>query len=306
MAAAYSGPIIDAHHHFWRMDLNRHPWLRQIPADSADAALRNDVLPADYAGLAARHGIAASVHVEANWDPADPLGETAWLDGLERPRGIACRYVASAPLGDPAAAVLIERHAAHPRTVGLREIVSWHPDPAKRRTPANDRFDNPVWRENLKRAGDLGLSLDLLVTPHQFADVARLAADFETVAFIVNHYGSPMDRDPAGMRLWRDGLNVLARQPNVAIKLSDPVAYDHGWTWESLRDVTDSVIEAFGPGRCLFATDHPVSTLHIDFGEWVEGFRRMIGGLSADEAAAVMAGNAARLYRIDASALATG
>ncbi|RFC67176.1 amidohydrolase family protein [Mesorhizobium denitrificans] len=271
MAASYSGPIIDAHHHFWRMDLDRHPWLMRIPADSADAALRNDFLPVDYVGFAVRHGITASVHVEANWDPADPLGETGWLDGLERPGGIACRYVASAPLGDPAIAALIERHAAHPRTVGLREIVSWHPDPAKRRTPANDRFDNPVWRENLKRAGDLGLGLDLLVTPHQFANVAQLAADFETINIIVNHYGSPMDRDPAGMRLWRNGLSLLARQPNIAIKLSDPVAYDHDWTWESLRDVTDCAIEAFGPGRCLFATDHPVSTLHIGFGEWVEG-----------------------------------
>lgn len=298
MAARYGGPIVDAHHHFWRMDLGRHPWLRQIPADSADRALCKDFLPADYAGLAARHDIVASVHVEANWDPADPLGETAWLDGLERPEGIACRYVAHAALGDPASAALIERHAAHPRTVGLREIVSWHPDPARRRTPANDRFGNRVWRENLRRAGDLGLSFDLLITPHQFEDAARLAADFETIALIVNHYGSPMDRDADGMRLWREGLKLLARQPNIAIKLSDPVAYDHDWTWDSLADVTQSVLDAFGPGRCLFGTDHPVSTLHISFDEWVEGFRRMIGSLGPDEAAAVMAGNAARLYRI--------
>ena len=306
MAGRYDGPIIDAHHHFWRMDLGKHPWLQRIPAASADAALCHDFLPAGYAALAAAQNIVASVHVEANWDPADPLGETAWLDGLRRPEGIACRYVAHATLGDPAAAALVERHAAHPRTVGLREIVSWHPDPAKRRTPANDRFTNRVWRENLKRAGELGLSFDLLITPYQFDDVARLAGAFETMEFIVNHYGSPMDRDPEGMRLWRDGLKLLARRPNIAIKLSDPVAYDRDWTWESLRDVTDSVIEAFGPRRCLFATDHPVSALHIGFGEGVEGFRRMIGGLSADEATAVMAGNAARLYRIDASALAAG
>ena len=298
MAGRYSGPIIDAHHHFWRMDLGKHPWLRQIPAGSAEAALCHDFLPTDYGALAAAHNIVASVHVEANWDPADPLGETAWLDGLERPEGIACRYVAYATLGDPASTALVERHAAHPRTVGLREIVSWHPDPAKRRTPANDRFANHVWRENLKRAGDLGLSFDLLITPHQFDDVARLAAEFDAIDFIVNHYGSPMDRGPDGMRFWRDGLKLLARRPNIAIKLSDPVAYDHDWTWESLADVTRSVIDAFGPSRCLFATDYPVSALHIGFGEWVEGFRRMLDGLSADEAGMIFYGNAARLYRV--------
>jgi predicted TIM-barrel fold metal-dependent hydrolase len=236
MAAAYDGPVIDAHHHFWRFGLNRHPWLQQIAEDSPDAMLRGDFLPADYAARAARQNIVASVHVEGNWDPGDPLGETDWLDGLERPDGIACRYVAYATLGDPASADIIERHAAHPRTVGLREIVSWHPDAAKRRTPANDRFDNRVWRGNLRRAGDLGLSFDLLVTSHQFADAARLAADFEDISFVVNHYGCPMDRDAEGMQFWRRGLKALASQPNVTIKLSDPVAYNHAWTWDSLRD----------------------------------------------------------------------
>lgn len=33
--------------------------------------------------------------------------------------------------------------------VGIREILSWHPDPAKRRTPGNERFSNVKWRSNL-------------------------------------------------------------------------------------------------------------------------------------------------------------
>lgn len=86
--AAYDGPIIDAHHHFWDIGLNRHPWLAN-PAEHA--FLRRDHLVADYLKLAAGTGIVATIHAEANWDPADPLGETEWLDRLDRPAGIASR-----------------------------------------------------------------------------------------------------------------------------------------------------------------------------------------------------------------------
>lgn len=297
MSARYDGPFLDSHQHFWDLSLQRHPWLLAMPADHPDAALKKDCLPGEYSALAADCGIVASVHVEANWDPGDPFGETLWLDSLERPKGIAGRYVAYASLGDDNAASVIEQHARHPLVVGLREILSWHPDPAKSRNASNDRLGNAGWRNNLQRAGEHGLSFDLLVTPHQFDDVARLAGDFEPMSFVLNHYGSPMDRDAEGMAFWRDGLSRLARHPNIVLKLSDPVAYDRDWTPQSLADVTHAAIEAFGPDRCLFATDYPVAGLYIGFADWMDFMRNALGRYTPDEARAIAIENAARIYR---------
>lgn len=297
MGELYDGPIIDAHHHFWDFDMARHGWLQAMPPTSPDAGLRRSHLPADYVPMAQRNGIVASVHVEANWDPNDPVGETRWLDGLERPEGIAGRYVAYAKLGEKDAAAVIEQHAAHPRVVGLREIVSWHPDKAKRREPANDRFGDPVWTGNIRRAGRLGLGFELLMTPHQFAEAGRLADANPDMQFIINHCGSPMDRDVAGMAFWRAGLRDLARRPNMAIKVSDPVAYDFDWTRESLTEVIRTVIEAFGPERSMFATDYPVADLHIAFDAWVAVFRAAVSPLSAAEQRLVFHDTAQRLYR---------
>jgi predicted TIM-barrel fold metal-dependent hydrolase len=42
------------------------------------------------------------------------------------------------------------------------------------------------------------------VYPHQAQEVARLARDFPNQAFIVNHCGSPIDRDRDGMARWRE------------------------------------------------------------------------------------------------------
>src|SRR5690606_15729460 len=131
----------------------------------------------------------------------------------------------------------------------------WTPDPARRFAERGDLMDDPAWRAGLKRLGALGLSFDLMVFPNQHGDAARLAAAFPDQQFILNHCGSPINRDDAGMAAWRKGLAEIGRQPNVAIKISDLVAYDNDWTLDSLRAVVLSCIDAFGPGRSLFASD---------------------------------------------------
>jgi predicted TIM-barrel fold metal-dependent hydrolase len=294
----YDGPIVDAHHHFWDFGLGRHPWLMSGEAGDEIAPLRRDFLPDDYARMAAGCGIVGSVHVEGNWDPADPMGETEWLDGLERPAGIAARYVAYAPLLEPRAAGILERHAAHERVAGIREILSWHPDPAKRRLPDNDRLTSPVWRQNLGFLSRYGFSFDLLVSPWQLDDVRRLAETFPDISFILNHCGSPMDRDAGGMRRWRAGLASAAKAGNVSIKISDPVAYDPHWSFDSLADVMLTAIDLFGPARSMFASDYPVAGLHIGFAEWIDVFRRVAARFSAAEQRAIFHDNAAALYRM--------
>jgi len=294
----YSGPIVDAHHHFWDLGLGKHAWLSGGNAGDELAPIRRNVLPADYDALARPETIVASVHIEANWDPADPSGESDWLDSLPRGDGIASRYVAHAALADADAPVVLARHAENPRVVGIREILSWHPDPAKRRMPDNDRMDDPRWRAGLARFRDLGFSFDLLISPHQHASARRLADAFPDVRFLVNHCGSPMDRDPEGMRRWREGLALMAGAENVAIKISDPVAYDPDWTPASLTEVIHACIDAFGTERSIFASDHPVAGLHIGLSEWIAVFKAAVRGFTPPEQAALFADNARHWYRL--------
>ena len=53
----------------------------------------------------------------------------------------------------------------------------------------------------------------------------------------VYNTGSPADRSPEGMALWRQGLQALGRADNVLVKISDLVAYDNDWSLDSLRPV---------------------------------------------------------------------
>ena len=292
---SYAGPILDAHFHLWDYAPDNYPWLSQDGLGS----LRRDHLPQDYLELAQPCGVTASVHIEAGWRPDDPVAETDWLAGLGLPNGVGDRFVAQLSLDGAKADRLLEEQAGFERVVGIRDILTWHPDPALSRVTSRARMDGPVWRANFALLARFDLSFDLLMSPWQAADAHRLALDHPDTVIAINHCGSPFDRDGSGMARWREGLRLLASAPNVVIKISDPVAYDPEWTVESLREVILTCVETFGPTRAMFASDYPVSGLHIEFGKWIEVFSTTVASLSPDEQKALFHDTAARVYRLE-------
>jgi predicted TIM-barrel fold metal-dependent hydrolase len=299
----YSGPIIDAHHHLWDLGLGRHPWLSAAAAERGGLGdlgpLRQNYLPEDYLRDAARHKVVATVHVEAGWASDDCVGETSWLETLDKRQGVAARYVVHVPLAAPDAPALLDAQAAFERVVGVRDILSWDPDPTRRFAARDGIMDEPQWRAGLSDLERHGLVFDLMMFPRQLGDAARLAADFPGQQFVLNHCGSPMDRDPESMQRWRESLSALARLENVAIKISDLVAYDHDWSLDSLRPVVLHCIDCFGPDRAMFASDFPVAGLHASFDAVYDSFVTIASSLSETEQHALFFGTAQRIYRLD-------
>ena len=87
----YDGPVVDAHHHVWDPRNGRYPWLRPevtIPFRYGDyAAIRRPFLPPEYRRLAEGHHVVATVYVETEWDPSDPMGELRYAESLAREHG---------------------------------------------------------------------------------------------------------------------------------------------------------------------------------------------------------------------------
>ena len=95
--------IIDAHHHFWDLDRNYHPWLRDDPPVEGRhgdyRAIRKNYLPEDFRRDWEELQVVGSVYVEAEWDPSDPAGETAWAERVAEESGFPTVIVAQAWLG---------------------------------------------------------------------------------------------------------------------------------------------------------------------------------------------------------------
>lgn len=307
----YTGPLIDAHHHLWDIGMARHPWL--VPAPGREmvfgdpAPLYRNYLPADLAADARRQNLVASVHVEAGWDRSDPIGETVWLSRLAGTERLPTVLVVYAPLDDPEVGKVLEAQSAFPLVRGVRFILSWHEDADKSFALRSDYMDDRQWLAGFALLAQFDLSFDLMLYPGQMAAAARLAARFPETVILVNHAGSPADRDVEGMARWRRGLRALAAPPNVRIKISDLVAYDHDWTLESLRPVVLECIEAFGTERALFASDFPVAGLHATYDQLFGSFKTIVADLTPAEQRRLFHDNAQRDYRIevDGGALST-
>ena len=194
------------------------------PACSAATACRPTTWPRRAAATC------ATVHVEAGWAAGDPFAELAWLDQLQRPAGLAARYVARATLDAADAEATLERLAAQPRVAGVRDILSWHPEPRRSFCADRHRMSSPAWRAGFAALDRHGLSFDLMISPWQMAEARQLAQAFPATRFALNHCGSPFDQSEDGLAHWQQGLRRLAELPNVEIKISDVVAYQPGWS----------------------------------------------------------------------------
>src|SRR5262249_9775657 len=107
-------PIIDTHHHLWALGKGNYPWLEHAliaaPHFGDYAAIRRDYLPADYRADAAVQGIVKSVHVQAEWNEADPVGETRWLEAQAAAHGLPDAIVACATLQSAEIAATLDAH----------------------------------------------------------------------------------------------------------------------------------------------------------------------------------------------------
>jgi predicted TIM-barrel fold metal-dependent hydrolase len=289
----YSGPIVDSHCHLWDLGMDRHPWLRPtggaIQALGDLAPIRRNYLVDDYRRDAANQTVVASVHIEAAWDrAAEPLAEIRWLETLDKSSGVAIRYIAFAGLAALDAGTVLDRLSEVRRCVGVRQMLSWHPtEPARSFAPRPSIADEADFRRGVALLARHDQLLELMVYPYQAEEVARLARDFPNQRFIINHCGSPIDRDRDGMALWREGLKLLGSAPNVNIKISALTAYDPSPTAESLRAVALHCIDSFGVDRAMFGSDFPVGRLWTSFDAIFDGFKTIVRDFSQDEQSAL-------------------
>lgn len=299
--------VVDPHIHLWNTRKVLYPWLEQRgEAFSGD----NHLLPDPYEVPQLLRDAAAielrmSVDVEAN--PADPVAEAQWLQSLAddpAQRGHPHGIVAFADLSAADVVATLERLATCRNLRGIRQILNVHADPrfnyAKR-----DYLRDPLWRSNLRRLAAHSWSFDLQLYPQQVSAALGVIDSAPDLLFILNHTGMFVDRNqPLGWRSWRQGLRDLASCSNVAAKISGLAMFDHHWTIESFRPYVLEAIDAFGVDRCMFASNFPIDGLHAGYADLWHAYAAIIAGVTDAERHQLLCANAARIYRLEATACA--
>ncbi len=277
--------IVDAHHHFWDIARNYHPWLRDEPMIAFRygdyAAIRRDYLPADYLADTRRYEVLGSVYVEAEWDPTDPLGETRWIHEIAHATGLPGAVVAQAWLDRDDVGQVLAAQAGFPLVRSVRHKPRAMPRADARRGAAGS-MDDPRWRAGYALLGRHGLHFGLQTPWWHFDAAGALADDFPGTLIVVNHAGLPSDRSIEGLGAWRSALAALADRPNVRLKVSGIGVQGAAWSVGSNGPIVRDAISIFGAHRTMFASNFPVDSLVARFDDIFGGFEAITADL--DEA----------------------
>jgi predicted TIM-barrel fold metal-dependent hydrolase len=298
MAADF--PIVDAHQHFWDPGVNYHPWLRDEPPVAFRygdyRALRRPYLPDHYLADAAPHRIIATVYVETEWDPRDPVGEMHYVERLRREYRLPTVAVAQAWLDRDDAASVLERQAAFPFVRSIRHKPRANLAPTD---GAPGGMTDPRWGEGFAALARNGLRFDLQTPWWHLHEAAALARRFPETTIVLNHTGLPADRSAAGIAGWKRAMAALAACPNAAVKISGLGVPGQAWTVAGNREIVLTTIGLFGVDRCMFASNFPVDGLCATFDTIFSGFREMVRDFTAGEQRRLFHDNAVRIYGME-------
>ena len=254
--------------------INRDHPVAELETELADAGVRHAVL------------------VQVLNDP----GETEDLLSLGA-SGVVDAVVGWVDLLDPQVAERLDElgtHASGGLLAGVRHQALAEPDPAGWLVRAGAG-------PGLRSLGERGLVCDLMLRPEHLDVAHDVVAAHPGTTFVLDHAGkAPVLSGWASeeSRRWATLMARLARQDHLMVKLSGltTMADLAHWTTTDLAPYVDHLLECFGPDRLVFGSDWPVSRRAASYPRTVATARELVARLAPDERAAVLSGNARRVY----------
>jgi L-fuconolactonase len=271
--------MIDAHQHFWRVERGDYGWLTP-----AIGAIYRDFMPDDLSSMLARHGITGTILVQA----APTVAETRFMLDIARDTPFVKGVVGWTEFEAAYAPAAIAELATDPLLVGLRPMVQDITD--------DDWLLRPALKPALDAMAAHDLVFDALVLPRHLPRLKIFTECYPNLSVVVDHGAKPLIRDRV-MEPWATDIAAIAAFPHVMCKLSGLVTEAApDWQASDIAPYAAHILKVFEPQRVLFGSDWPVVNLGGGYDRWRETALDFISHLGETDRAAILGGNAQRLY----------
>jgi predicted TIM-barrel fold metal-dependent hydrolase len=301
--------IVDAHVHLFDHTANRHEFLER--RDGTFEALVGDysTLPRTYllddylrdSGSRRVEGI-----VWHEFLSEDPVREAQWGQALANASPVPQAIVALVEFRDPALEERLDAYRALANVTAVREHLAWDPgDPLRRFAARPDLLTDPAWRAGLSRLRGWDVACGLEVFAHQLPkllDVVRLEPE---IRFTLAVMGWPLDVTAEGRGRWEQDVAELSRCPNVCASISAvECLLGRDWTVEVARPWIRTLIDLFGPDRCMFGGHLPIARLSRGFEPLYDAYEELVADLSPGEHDSLFRDTATTWFGLDRLGLA--
>jgi predicted TIM-barrel fold metal-dependent hydrolase len=274
-AAEKKPPVIDTHLHcFAGTDDKRFPYHEKAPYRPDKPATPERLLECmDGAGVT--HAIV--VHPEPYQDDHRYL-EHCLSVGKGRLKG-TCLFFADR-------AGSLEKMAELAKKLPI-VAVRVHAYAPERQPP----FGKPELRALWKKAGDLGLAVQLHFEPRYALGFEPLIKEFRDIRVIIDHLGRPLQGSPeehAAVVKW-------SRFENTVMKLS-AIPSQRSYPHRDVGPIVKELVEAWGPSRLIWGGGYDADATPKSYRAERERIRGFYAHLSEADQFRVLGGNAAKLF----------
>lgn len=281
-------PVIDTHQHLWDIKKFKLPWL------PADGVLARSYSINDYKMHTAGLGIANTVYMEVDVDPAQQLEEAEFVNGLcsDATSGMKGAVVSGRPASGDFGSY-VEKIVKLPGVRGVRQVLHV---PS---TPSGFCLSDDFVR-GIRLLGTKNLSYDLCVKHSELGNIAVLLDACPDTQFVLDHCGNP-DLKETDHSSWMRGLEAVAKRKNVVCKVSGFLASAPSrgkWTMEQITPIINHTLDTFGPNRVMFAGDWPVVLLAASYAEWLTAVRQVVSTRPETDQRKLFHDNAVSHYRL--------
>ncbi|TMS92967.1 hypothetical protein CWB58_11415 [Pseudoalteromonas sp. S201] len=278
-----STKIIDPHLHFFNLLEGQYTWLQGAnpPAWSNLDKIKQPISVAELI-KSTDFELVGLVHIEAGFDNNQPVKELNWL--AKHIKTIPYKAISFATINQPNNAFkLALQQLEHCSLVGIRDITEGHDA---------ERLLSPQCLDNLRHLSQLKLHFEAQFEIENLNITERLisyANQVSDLQIIINHTGLAHN-----LANWTAAIELLAKQPNVAIKFS-------GFELLMLNSEQQSqcfkhILKHFGMQRVMFASNFPVCQININYNELWQHYRTLCDDTIIWQHLSYK--NAARLYQL--------
>ena len=272
---------LDSHQHFWKYSPQQHNWI-----DDSMVSLKRDFLPNDLEPHLIENKIEACVVVQADQSEK----ETEFLLELATQYEFIKGVVGWVDLRAKNVEERLQFYSQNQYFKGVRHIVQ---------SEKQDFLLDPAFQNGIGKLGNLNLTYDLLIYPHQIEAAIKLVSQFPNQKFVLDHLAKPNIKN-GKIDPWKNQIQRLAQFSNVSCKISGMVTEaDHSqWKPSDFIPYLDIVFEAFGENRILFGSDWPVCLLAASYQEVYQLITDYTANFSLEQRDKLFGGNAERIYNI--------
>lgn len=281
-------PVVDAHLHLYDHTANTHPFL-----EKPDPVFEE--LVGDYTALPRRYLLDDYLSDSPSQDvqgliwhefiSTDPVKEARWAQHLADSSPVPMTIVALADFLDPRLEERLDIFHSLPNVTAVRQHLGWdEANPLRRMTTRPDLLRDAAWQRGLRKLNGYDLRCELEIFASQSQDLLQVVRLYPNRGFAVVVMGWPNDLSEDGFVRWTHDVTALAVCDNVVASISAvECIFGMNWTIEQVRPWIMTLIERFGPSRCMIGSHLPISKLSYGFARLYEAYEMILAGFSEAE-----------------------